>query len=1062
MKTFKILIALLLVSFPALGGGISTDYIRMNTTALPTVCRLGDMRFNVATSLLSFCNASNTWTAYGTGTSPSGIMTTLGDMIYENATPAPARLAGNTTATKNFLTQTGNGTISAAPAWGTIAAGDVPTLNQNTTGTAANVSGVVAIVNGGTGQTTATAAFNALDPLTTKGDIITHDGTNSVRLGVGTNGQALVADSAQTTGLKWASSTATPGGSDTQVQFNDSSSFNGDAGLTYNKTTNRLTITSGSITIPGAGASTETFGAGALAVGDNSTSVGNDAQANGAQSTAMGFSSRAGTTGGNIGTAYGYGSAATGTRATAAGRGSNATADASTSFGDAASCTHQSSICLGYNSTSTATNQFLVGGSVSRQVNDIYFGGGVTDVSITGVTMQVTGGSGANNATGNFTIAGGKSTGNATPGALLFQTSTAGGSSSTLQTLSTRMKILDAVQFPEISTPGNPAASFDSLYFKSDNKLYGLNSSGTEVLIGPGGGGGSVTSVALSVPGSSILSVTGSPVTSSGTLALATTGTSGGIPYFSSTSVLSSSALLAANQLMLGGGAATTPATLGSLGTTTTVLHGNAAGAPTFGAVSLSADVSGTLPIANGGTGQTTANPAFNALSPLTTKGDVLAYSTVNARLPVGTDGQVITADSTQTLGIKWATPSAASGDSIAKSVTQTAHGFSVQDVVYYTGSAYAKAKADVDSTSEVLGVVSAVAGANDFTIIMDGFVSGLSGLTAGTTYYLSPTTAGALTTTSPTTTGQVSKPVLVAVSTTTAFVLQSRGAIVSSGSTTGGWTPDTKVSKTSTGACSFTVPSGVFRVGAVVVAGGGGGGGGTSEGGSGGGGGGTITIDNNLAVTPGQVINCSVATGGSAGVTSAAGGNAASSYFGNLVAYGGMGGNGSAAPGTVRGNPGGGSGINAQTPSTGFDPSAATAIPSSFEFFTAGTGNTGPGGSAWNGGGGAGAGANGVNGNSGTGQAGNGGAGQPVNDMITGSPTTYGGGGGGGSYNFTASSGGAGGGGAGGDRSVLGTAPVAGTANTGGGGGGGAVDITGGTGAAGGSGRIDIYYDAP
>jgi hypothetical protein len=42
--------------------------------------------------------------------------------------------------------------------------------------------------------------------------------------------------------------------------------------------------------------------------------------------------------------------------------------------------------------------------------------------------------------------------------------------------------------------------------------------------------------------------------------------------------------------------------TLGSLGTTTTVLHGNAAGAPSFGAVVLTTDVSGILPLANGGT----------------------------------------------------------------------------------------------------------------------------------------------------------------------------------------------------------------------------------------------------------------------------------------------------------------------------------------------------------------------------------------------------------------------------------------------------------------------------
>lgn len=42
-------------------------------------------------------------------------------------------------------------------------------------------------------------------PLTTKGDLLTRSSTAATRLGVGTNGQVLVADSAQTTGLKWES-----------------------------------------------------------------------------------------------------------------------------------------------------------------------------------------------------------------------------------------------------------------------------------------------------------------------------------------------------------------------------------------------------------------------------------------------------------------------------------------------------------------------------------------------------------------------------------------------------------------------------------------------------------------------------------------------------------------------------------------------------------------------------------------------------------------------------------------------------------------------------------------
>lgn len=41
--------------------------------------------------------------------------------------------------------------------------------------------------------------------------------------------------------------------------------------------------------------------------------------------------------------------------------------------------------------------------------------------------------------------------------------------------------------------------------------------------------------------------------------------------------------------------------------------------------------------------------------SPLTTKGDLFGHSSVDARVPVGADGQVLTADSAQTLGLKWA-----------------------------------------------------------------------------------------------------------------------------------------------------------------------------------------------------------------------------------------------------------------------------------------------------------------------------------------------------------------------------------------------------------------------
>lgn len=63
----------------------------------------------------------------------------------------------------------------------------------------------IAIANGGTGQTTAVAAFDALAPTTTKGDLIAHNGTDNIRVAVGaTNGHVLTVDSAEASGIKWA------------------------------------------------------------------------------------------------------------------------------------------------------------------------------------------------------------------------------------------------------------------------------------------------------------------------------------------------------------------------------------------------------------------------------------------------------------------------------------------------------------------------------------------------------------------------------------------------------------------------------------------------------------------------------------------------------------------------------------------------------------------------------------------------------------------------------------------------------------------------------------------
>jgi hypothetical protein len=53
------------------------------------------------------------------------------------------------------------------------------------------VTGALPFANGGHGQTTQTAGFDALAPTTTQGDVIYHNGTDNVRLGNGTAGQLL-------------------------------------------------------------------------------------------------------------------------------------------------------------------------------------------------------------------------------------------------------------------------------------------------------------------------------------------------------------------------------------------------------------------------------------------------------------------------------------------------------------------------------------------------------------------------------------------------------------------------------------------------------------------------------------------------------------------------------------------------------------------------------------------------------------------------------------------------------------------------------------------------------
>ena len=170
--------------------------------------------------------------------------------------------------------------------------------------------------------------------------------------------------------------------------------------------------------------------------------------------------------------------------------------------------------------------------------------------------------------------------------------------------------------------------------------------------------------------------------------------TLGGALYATSSSALTSGTLPAGSggtgqssnftQYGITYAASTTALATSAAGTSTTVLHGNAAGAPTFGAVSLTADVSGTLPASNGGTGQA---------SPFTQYG--ITYATSTTALATSTAGTATTvlhgnASGAPTFGAVSLTADVSGLLPIASGGTNSTGTPTAGGAVYGAGTAYA------------------------------------------------------------------------------------------------------------------------------------------------------------------------------------------------------------------------------------------------------------------------------------------------------------------------------------------------------------------------------------
>ena len=106
----------------------------------------------------------------------------LGSIPYQSNTDATLFVAPNTTLTKKFFRMTGDGANGAVPVWDTIIAGDIPTLNQSTTGSAgslksASTTGVMTATGMTSGQTRIKTVRDADDTVLELGGTYSPTGT---------------------------------------------------------------------------------------------------------------------------------------------------------------------------------------------------------------------------------------------------------------------------------------------------------------------------------------------------------------------------------------------------------------------------------------------------------------------------------------------------------------------------------------------------------------------------------------------------------------------------------------------------------------------------------------------------------------------------------------------------------------------------------------------------------------------------------------------------------------------------------------------------------------------
>ena len=167
---------------------------------------------------------------------------TLGDTLYASATNTLAKLAGNTSTTLKFLTQTGTGAVSAAPIWKTLSPSDINTqygsfyFDYSTTLTA-NISNSVTTI-----PVVSTSGFSNAGAIIIEMELITYTGKTSTSFTGCTRGAASSPANAHSTGAYVNGAQVAVANTSTLLELNTTVLSNG---VTLNTSTQEISVAVG-------------------------------------------------------------------------------------------------------------------------------------------------------------------------------------------------------------------------------------------------------------------------------------------------------------------------------------------------------------------------------------------------------------------------------------------------------------------------------------------------------------------------------------------------------------------------------------------------------------------------------------------------------------------------------------------------------------------------------------------------------------------------------------------------------------------------------------------------